>query len=225
MYPPFRQLFRLKNGEVIPNGLDLEHIQSAAKIDLESFGINPAQPKILYVGRLIRDKNFSGLLRALSLVTKGDLPGCQLIICGKGSELTSPEEVARALGISDRVFFLGYRRDVFRFMKSCDLLVLPSFIEGMPNVLFEAMAAGLPVIASDISAHRRWIEAGKHGLLFDPHDPGHLARCIEKILNSDREDILRMTENAYVEVSEYSVERMVKRYEVLYRGIMCGESS
>jgi glycosyltransferase involved in cell wall biosynthesis len=100
-------------------------------------------------------------------------------------------------------------------MKSCSALVQPSHFEGMPNSLFEAMAADLPVIASRIEAHTNWITPEENGLLFPGHCPDQLASAIQRILS---ESTLRnrLITNGRTLVETLSIQKMVERYEEFY---------
>jgi glycosyltransferase involved in cell wall biosynthesis len=219
---PFKQLFRMKSGEVIPNGMDVQAIEEARPAALEPWGIDPTLPKILYTGRLIPSKNVEILIEALTLLEKEHACSSQLIICGTGAESARLERLASDAGLMHRVFFTGYRQDVYQFMKSCDIFVMPSLTEGMPNVLFEAMIAKLPVVASDIAVHRRWIEPGVNGLLFDPHDPKKLGQVLFEMLQHRDGLTPWLVRNAHHMASGLSIEKMTRRYEDLYQRMLAG---
>jgi len=217
---PFKQLFLMKSGEVIPNGMDVHAIEGADPAPLEPWGVDPSLPKILYAGRLIPSKNVGILIEALTILEKEYACACQLIVCGAGAERSRLERQASEAGTGHRVFFTGYRQDVYRFMKSCNIFVMPSLMEGMPNVLFEAMIAKLPVVASDIAAHRRWVEPGVNGLLFDPHDPIRLARILFEMVQHRDGLTPWLVRNAHHLASGFSIENMARSYEDLYRRMM-----
>lgn len=118
------------------------------------FHLPPDKHIILTVAELIPRKNVEGCIRAFAKANREDTV---LVICGKGKLLESLKELCTMLGISDRVFFAGYRTDVLDLYCTADLFVFTSYQEGLPVAVMQAMAAGLPVIASDIR--------GNHDLL------------------------------------------------------------
>ena len=109
-----------------------------------------------------------------------------------------------------------YCDDVLRIMKTCDMLVPPSLYEGMPNVVFEAMAAGIPVIASNIKAHNRWLTHKKTGLLFCPNDYQELTDNIKQILNEPETTKKKRLAAARGIVIKLSLTKMAKAYEFFY---------
>jgi glycosyltransferase involved in cell wall biosynthesis len=117
---------------------------------------------------------------------------------------------------------LGFRDDIYRILKSCDVMVLPSFLEGMPNVIFEGMIAKIPVVASDIPVHRRWIQHRHNGLLFDPRDAGSLAESIHEILTMAPETRVKLIWEAFKIGSEFNVAHMITSYEKLYSRLAPG---
>jgi glycosyltransferase involved in cell wall biosynthesis len=134
--------------------------------------------KILYVGRLAVAKGLPILLEAVAKIE-----GIQLDIAGDGSERKHLEEQAGALNISERVKFLGYQsqQQVRRLMKDADAFVMSSFVEGVPVVLMEAMAAGVPVVATRISGIPELVRDGQNGFLVSPGDAkaaAHAIRCL-----------------------------------------------
>jgi glycosyltransferase involved in cell wall biosynthesis len=186
-------------------------------IDIATYDIDPLLPKVLFVGRLVKRKNLPILVEAIKILERERAFSCQLVICGDGDEKPALMELARQMGNFHRILFIGFRPDVFRFMKSCDVFVLPSIMEGMPNALFEAMVARVPVIVSDIPEHRKWIEDGQNGYLFDPKDARELADKIHlSILDRDQSKENLMGK-AYDLASKFTIERMAHCYEDLYK--------
>ena len=137
----------------------------------------------LALGRLHPDKGFELLLEAIA-----ETRGIELQIAGEGPSRSSLERLAARLGIADRVRFLGWRSDVPALMAQADLLVCPSLREPLGNVVIEAWAAGLPVVATASDGPAALIEDGESGLLVPlPGQPGGgaaaLARAIERLGN------------------------------------------
>lgn len=140
--------------------------------------VGPNDLLLIAVGELIPRKNHRLLIRALARLHD---PQIKLVIVGSGAK-DRLEDLAQSLGVSRSIRFLGYRTDIPALLQAADLFVFPSFQEGLPVSLMEAMAAGLPAVCSDIRGNRDLIEDGKGGLLRDPKDPDAFAAAIEKML-------------------------------------------
>ncbi|MDD9745311.1 MULTISPECIES: glycosyltransferase [Marinovum] len=162
------------------------------KLHIVHCGIDPARydpaprqgpPHLTFVGRLAAVKGVPVLLEALSIL-KGELPGLRVTLIGDGPERARLEQDAADLGLRDMVDFAGYRSqsEVARALKVTDALVLPSFAEGVPVVLMEAMAAGRPVITTGVAGVSELVEHGKSGFLVPPGDAQRLAQAIRAVL-------------------------------------------
>ena len=118
------------------------------------------------------------------------------------------------------ISFLGFRQDRLSFLKGFDVFVLPSRLEGIPRCLMEAMAAGIPVIASDIPGCNDLVSSGKTGFLFEPENPDKLASTIEHAASVERHNIEMLKSHARDFVKEkYSAERMAEEYESIYNDL------
>jgi glycosyltransferase involved in cell wall biosynthesis len=163
---------------IIHNGVEHELFQRAANATLRNALTNGVErPVVLAVGRLASQKGFRYLLEAARL-----LPEPIFVLVGEGDRRAKLEDQARTLGIVDRVRFLGYRSDIPELLASCDLMVLPSLYEGLPISIMEAMAAGKPVVATDIPGTDEVVVHGETGFLVPPEEPAALARDIRKVL-------------------------------------------
>jgi len=156
---------------VIPNAVDVAGAPRARPGGRE-------RPLILAVGRLKAPKDFPTLVRAL-----GDLPpqSFDAVIVGEGPDRPRLEEDIRALGLSGRVSLAGERRDVPRLLADADVFVLPSRSEGHPVSVLEAMAAGVPVVASRVGGVAEQVADGETGLLVAPGDPAELAAALRRL--------------------------------------------
>lgn len=168
---------RLKSS-VIYNGLDIEEIQ---KLSSEHVDFYPGSPAFVSVGRLEPVKGQRHLINAFYFLLK-IMPHASLVIIGEGSERDKLIEHAMHLGIANNISFLGHKCNPFPYMKKCDVFVLSSISEGLPNVLLEAGACGLPIISVDCFSGPReilmdcpkWgqtaneIEFGDFGVLVPP---------------------------------------------------------
>jgi len=171
---------------------------------------DPSTPIITGVGRLTRQKDFPTLMRAFARV-RSQLP-CRLMILGEGRDRAMLSELAHSLGIAADIALPGFMANPYPFLSRASLLVLSSLWEGSPTVLTEAMALGVPVVATDCpSGPREILQGGRIAPLVPMGDPEALARAIV-------ETLARPLAKAALEeaVAEYTVERSAERYvEVL----------
>jgi glycosyltransferase involved in cell wall biosynthesis len=139
--------------------------------------------RIVCVGRLSAEKGQAGLLQAFAHVA-ADNEHAELIFIGDGPEGESLQADAKALGISSKVTFAGRKSEpeTLEEIALSDILVLPSFMEGLPVVLMEAMAIGVPVVASRVAGIPELVEDRKTGLLFTPSDWNALADCLTQLV-------------------------------------------
>jgi glycosyltransferase involved in cell wall biosynthesis len=150
--------------------------------------------KIISVGRLSKEKNHKELIIAFSEWVK-DYPSLVLNIYGEGPEKENLERLILNLGLSCCVKLCGTVNNVQEVLVSSDLFVFPSIYEGFPNALCEALAIGLPVVASDCSGNAEVIEHGIIGLLFRFNDRKSLTKCVLSLLN-DKEKVETLSSNA-----------------------------
>ncbi len=171
---------------------------------------------ILFVGRLSHEKGVDILLRAFahSLAGRDDT---RLLILGDGPDRGENEQLARDLGIADRMEFLGFQRDVPAFYRCADLFVLPSRSEGVPLSLLEAMAAGLPLVATRVGGVPDVILDGISGCLVPPEDPRALGAALVNTLDNP-EAAAAMAESAReVVATHYRAEPWARNIEKIYR--------
>lgn len=163
---------------------------------------------LLSVGRLSREKGHADLVRAIPKIRElaGDSP-LRLIIVGEGPERPRIEELCRNLRLTDVVTLAGQQDDINPYYSIADVFVLPSLSEGCPNVLLEAMAAGVPVVATDVGGIPEVVTNGRDAILVKKRDQAGLASATGKILqdrelrdrlvSSAREIVARNTPEAY----------------------------
>lgn len=130
---------------------------------------------VLSVGEVNKNKNHKVGIEALAKLND---PNVYYVICGRGPLMDAHKELAKELEVEDRVIFTGYRTDVADFYKMADVFLFPSFREGLPVAVMEAMASGLPVIATKIRGNADLVQ---EGFLFDPMDIDGIAEAIEKV--------------------------------------------
>lgn len=165
--------------EVIPNGVDCECFSPA---ETPKRPTTPVQ--LLFVGRVVRQKGLSYLLDALATIKAQGIVDWELRIVGDGPLRSRLEEQAVQTGIDDSVEFVGWLpfERIPAEIQSADIFVLPSIIEGMPLVLLQAMACGLPVLATEVSGTIDLVEPGKNGLLVPAQDAMALAEALTLLL-------------------------------------------
>jgi glycosyltransferase involved in cell wall biosynthesis len=209
--------FLKKKLMLIENGVDVSEIDEVDKVDghiqkwkEQGFFI------IGYIGQLISRKNISTLLKALG---NNNSFKWRLILVGEGEQRKNLEQLAVDLKIDTNVHFLGYRKDRISLLKGFDVFVLPSFLEGIPRCLMEAMAANIPVIASNIAGCRDLITTGKNGILFEPGDHQVLARNIRMLRSNARLSHDLVGDAREVIEDKFSANRMADEYSILYKKI------
>ncbi len=138
------------------------------------------QVVVIAVSRLVREKGFSELAAAMR-----DVPAAELWVVGERLTSDRGADVAMLLrdaGLGSRLRLLGYREDVAALLQAADIFVLPSYFEGLPMSVIEAMLTGLPVVATDISGPREQVEDGKTGLLVPPRQAAPLAAALARLV-------------------------------------------
>jgi glycosyltransferase involved in cell wall biosynthesis len=215
----------------IGNGIDTERFSPMAdserRIAERELGLPPAQFRIGAIGRLVKGKGFMDLLEAFGRIADGRAADQLLIVGGNIDHDIEPyhdrfRQRARELGLDGRVFVTGITSQVERHLGTCDVFVLPSYREGMPRVLLEAMAMGLPTVATDIRGCREITVDGQTGLIYPPHDIQRLAELLDRLRGSaaTRGEMGRLGRQRVRErftESQY-VSRQVDRIECLLDG-------
>jgi glycosyltransferase EpsD len=158
---------------------------------------------MINVGSFIPQRRQDLIMQIYKEVIKG-IPGARLVLAGEGERLQSCIALAKRLGIYDCVDFLGLRDDIPDLLREADVFVSCSEAEGLPNVLLEAQASGLPVVASDIPPHREALPGTAHGFLFKQDDIQTAADNIVRILNETQ---------LYRRLSEAGREYVCKHYD------------
>ncbi len=203
---------------MIPNGIDADTAATARPIDLAEFGIPAGRRAITFVGRLEPQKGLPWLLdTAVQWLPR--VSDCDLLLVGSGKQRSDLKHQARELGIADRVHLAGWRSDVLEILAASDLLVLPSRWEGMPNVVLQAMALGLPVLATEAEGTRELL-----GDQFGPQTApfGETQVFSDKLVAiiSDPADAERLAiGNRQRAMAEFSLKGMIGAYEDLWESL------
>jgi sugar transferase (PEP-CTERM/EpsH1 system associated) len=194
----------------IPNGIDLDQFTFV--------GPDAAGPAV-FVGRLTAEKDVGTLLRAVAHLAV-DRPAFRLAVAGSGPCEAELKDLAATLRITGSVEFLGEVRDVPALLGRASLFVLPSITEGMPLTVLEAMACGLPVIATSVGGTPEAVKHGLTGLLVASGDVRAMADALLRVHSNA--DAARAMGQAGRERAEalFDVRQMVQRYETTYRVIL-----
>lgn len=213
----------------IPNGVDTESFRPVAERDRarlrRELGL-PDAPLVAYVGILNRRKNVDGILRIWRSVVANGAPG-HLILVGPppsdddpfGHELRAAQTDPVLAG---RVSCVGFVEDVVRYLQASDVFLFPSRQEGMPNVVLEAMATGLPVLASRSAGINTLISDGENGFTFPIEDEAAFARAAARLLdNPALREHAGAAARRTVEAT-YSLAAVAERYCHLYRELLTG---
>ncbi len=176
-----------------------------------------APPLVLSVGRLKAPKDFWTLVRALALLPSGS---CRLRVAGDGPERAALSEEIRRLGLDGAVELLGDRDDIAELLRESQLFVLSSRSEGMPMSVLEAMACGVPVVASAVGGIPELVVDGETGLVVEPGDPEALAAAIARVID-DSELRRRLAAAGHARASRlFDPERWRQEHVNLYRHLL-----
>ena len=202
---------------VIPNGIDGAQFQSP--FDPESkkreLGISNTGPIIGLGVRLSEQKGITYLLQAMPALV-AEFPSIILLIAGSGPLEETLKSEAEQLGVNNNVHFLGPRLDLNEIIRLFDVYVLPSLWEGLPMVLLEAMAAGLPIVATDVGGGATAVHDGQNGLLVTARNPDLLASSLIRLLRNEswRRDYGSFGRRIFD--GQFSARIMTEKYERLY---------
>ena len=197
---------------IIPSGVPLERYRRPA-------GGRPPGPLTLgFLARLVEVKGPRDLVEAMALLAPA-FPQARLVLIGDGPMRQELEGRVRDLALQDRVSFLGRLEDPAPILHGFDVFVLPSHNEGMGRAAVEAMAAGLPVVATRVGGLPDVVADGTTGLLVPPRDPEKLAGALARLLGDEAlRD--RFGEAGRLRAEEFSDQVMFERLEALYREVL-----
>jgi glycosyltransferase involved in cell wall biosynthesis len=203
----------------IYNGVDLQRFRPAEEPLAADGGL-----RLIGIGRIGPEKNILNLIAALSLLQaqSGDSP--QISWAGADDDSDRGRRYRRQIDqalealpeVRRRWHWLGVQTDIPAILQLHHALILPSFYEGLPNVVCEALAGGIPVLASDVCDHPLLVAAGERGMLFDPGSPPSIADAIRKFARLTADERRRFSRNAREYAEEnLGLEKMLSEYETL----------
>jgi glycosyltransferase involved in cell wall biosynthesis len=209
---------------VVENGIDVEAFGKTPDPRLrDELGIAPGDATLATIARLTMQKGHEFLIAAMPSILERR-PDARLLLLGEGELRETLETQARSLGVSGRVSFLGVRSDIPDVLALTDVFVLPSLWEGTSLALLEAMAAGKPIVATDIDGNRPLLKDRRDCLLVPPGDPAPLADAIVTMLD-DRVLTCQLGETARRECRDrFDIRAMFRTYESLWNSsaLRCG---
>jgi glycosyltransferase involved in cell wall biosynthesis len=213
---PAKVLVLLENGI---DGADYTRRQSITEAKTK-LGLPTESFVIGAVGRLEAEKGFDTLIRALHILLSQGLD-VRVVIVGEGGERSKLAKLANELGITDRLLLPGWQADVRGYFEAMDMFALSSYREGLPNVLLEAMALDVPVVATRVNGVPRLVQDGRNGHLVEPGDLDGLATVLAGLLkNSTQRELFRVAGRRTIE-SRYSfatrMERLARLYDEMLR--------
>jgi glycosyltransferase involved in cell wall biosynthesis len=205
--------------QVVYNGVDLCRFPAAGagSVDRQRLGISEGTRLVAYVGRVEQAKGVALLLKAAELVTRS-LADVRFLVVGDGPQRPPLEAWCRRRNLP--VTFLGRQSDVPAFLRFCGVVVLPSRHEGFGRILIEAMAAGVPVVATSVGGIPEVCESGKTGLLVPPEDPAALAEAIVDTLTNESATEARVAQAKMEVRTRFSLDQHVARVMRIYDGLL-----
>lgn len=208
----------------IHNGVDVERFAAAAREDgRRTLGVAPESVAVGTVGRLDPVKDQATLLEAFAVVAS-EHRHATLHIIGDGPCRDALHEQAHRLGLNARVAFLGERRDVATLLSGFDVFVLPSIAEGISNTILEAMAAGLPIVATRTGGNPELVEDRVSGTLVPVGDHRRLAAALSAYTADPHLRALHGKAARQRAMEEFALDRMAVRYRNLYRTLVTGRT-
>ena len=198
-------------------GIDVDKVK---KIDKKAdkrqmLGIREKDILVLSVGELNQNKNHETIVRALKQLNRTDV---HYVICGQGDKKEELERMAKQFGMEERLHLLGFRTDALEWMKVADLFAFPSYREGLPVSLMEAMAAGLPVVCSKIRGNVDLIKDGEGGYMCEPMDVASFAENLSRLIK-DAEQRKCMGEKNQITVQQFDKSKVSEVMKKVYGAV------
>jgi len=207
--------------EVVEHGVVLDQVRAerAARDDARAeLGIGADEVAIGTVANLRANKDWPNLLAAARLLADRGVPA-RFVAVGQGPLEAEVRARHAELGLGDRVLLTGHREDAVRLMAGCDAFVLASYYEGLPVALMEALALGLPIVATSVGGVPEMVTDGREALLVPPRDPDALAAALTTIV-CDPVRRAAMASAASERAAHYDIGVAVARMEQIYRDVV-----
>lgn len=208
-----------KRVQVIANAVDTARFKLPSPESRSRLGLAAEDLVFGIVGRLEREKDHRTLLHAFRTLAD-HVPAARLLIVGEGSLRRELEDCARTLGLERNVIFLGARADIPEVLAALDVFVLTSVHEGVPLSVVEAMAAGKPVIATDVGGLRLLVKPSVNGLLVPPSDPVAIEAAMRELAANPALRQGMGERSRQIACDSFSVSAMIERYQEIYESAL-----
>lgn len=196
----------------IVNGIDIKKFSDSSETRQHS-----ADPVVISVGRLVSYKNYTTAIKACALL---DDVKFKYIIVGEGEDEPGLRRLVSTLGLNGKVELVGFRSDVDEQLRHADIFLMPSLWEGFGLAALEAMATGLPVVASDVPGLKDLVASDEGcSFLVDPHDPISIAEKL-RVLMLSRQLRIEMGAKAKLRAKEFSIEKVADNHVDLYEKLL-----
>lgn len=206
--------------EFIPGiGLDIDEFKNTSiniSDKVNELNLDIDKRVLLSIGELNKNKNHKIVINALKEL---DTKGFYYLICGKGPEKDNLIKLINDLNLNENVKLLGYRNDINEILQLADIYIHPSFREGLPVSVMEAMASSLPVLCSNIRGNKDLIEHNKGGYLVNPNSENEFNKKINKLINDSRL-ANKMGNYNSKRIKDYSIENVLNEMKRIYKDIM-----
>ncbi len=208
--------------KAIVNGVDTERFfpnheikeETRKKLDLKKSSLC-----IGTVGSLRPVKNQALLINACKAILP-HFDQVEVLIVGEGPLQSKLLQEVKTLGLSEKIHFAGVQPNIPEILNALDIFVLPSRSEGMPNAVLEAMACGIPVIATAVGGTSEVIEDGKNGILIASEDEPHLIQALTELIQNHEKRLAFGLEGRRRVLSQFSLKNMVSEYQMLYESLL-----
>lgn len=195
---------------------DFENIKINQSEKRAELGLKDSDIVCISAGDLVPRKNYKTAIEALSQVKNNNV---HYLICGIGPEKDKLKKLADDLGVSNNIHFLGFRKDIKELMKIADIFIFTTLQEGMPRSMMEAMACGLPCVASKIRGNVDLLDDGKGGFLFDLSDKTTLIKSV-KILAENTKLRKNMGKYNLVAIKDYDINVVRQEINDIYKEVL-----
>ena len=200
-------------------GVDLykyEGISAYREGKREELGLSESDVMLISMGDLIQRKNYDTAIKAIA---EAKNPALHYFICGKGQELDNLKNLAQSLGVSEQIHFMGFRSDIKELLSAADIFLFTTKQEGLPRSMMEAMASGLPCIASKIRGNVDLIEDGVGGYLCQTQDTSAYAEKIN-LLASDRELRQKYGQSNLETIKAFGIDKVAEEIREIYDDVL-----
>ena len=205
---------------VIHNGVDTEKFQRAKRDRARMFPNLSNERLVVLVGNMHSDVKGHPWLIASAPTVLREFPDVRFVFAGDGELRPQFEAQAAKLGLAGKFMFLGRRSDIPEILASCDIAVLPSRAEGLPNAVLEYMAAGLPTIASRVGGNAELLQDGVTGLLVLAENADALADALLRLLRNPEQARQIGSEGQRFAVENFRFERLIREVDELYTELL-----